>query len=220
MMKYVSLFIALVLFQLSASAQGYRTNNIEKETKAPKEAPTYGKNIISFSPVQIVFSDVEQSSPDVAVAFTYERIFNNNLVAFRLPVSLSMKNNFFYVMPTLKLYPRKQGIAKYAVGPQLLFGSGDGTYQDYYQDPVSFMTYTKDITMNRRQVGFLINNSVNFTIAKAFYVGVDASLGIIYYDNLPKNSYNYYSSNLTQFTTQNSRISPAFQLNFSMGYRF
>jgi hypothetical protein len=220
MMKYVSLFIALVLFQLSASAQGYRTNNIEKETKAPKEAPTYGKNIISFSPVQIVFSDVEQSSPDVAVAFTYERIFNNNLVAFRLPVSLSMKNNFFYVMPTLKLYPRKQGIAKYAVGPQLLFGSGDGTYQDYYQDPVSFMTYTKDITMNRRQVGFLINNSVNFTIAKAFYVGADASLGIIYYDNLPKNSYNYYSSNLTQFTTQNSRISPAFQLNFSMGYRF
>ena len=219
-MKYVSLFIALVLFQLSASAQGYRTNNIEKETKAPKEAPTYGKNIISFSPVQIVFSDVEQSSPDVAVAFTYERIFNNNLVAFRLPVSLSMKNNFFYVMPTLKLYPRKQGIAKYAVGPQLLFGSGDGTYQDYYQDPVSFMTYTKDITMNRRQVGFLINNSVNFTIAKAFYVGVDASLGIIYYDNLPKNSYNYYSSNLTQFTTQNSRISPAFQLNFSMCYRF
>jgi len=131
-----------------------------------------------------------------------------------------MKNNFFYVMPTLKLYPRKQGIAKYAVGPQLLFGSGDGTYQDYYQDPVSFMTYTKDITMNRRQVGFLINNSVNFTIAKAFYVGLDASLGLIYYDNLPKNNYNYYNSNLTQYTTQNSRISPAFQLNFSMGYRF
>jgi hypothetical protein len=207
------------MFQLSATAQGYRTNNIEKEKKAPIESLTYGKNIISFSPVQIVLTDVEQSSPDVAVAFAYERIFNNNLVAFRLPVSLSMKNNFFYVMPTLKLYPTQQGIVKYAVGPQLLFGSGDGTYQDYYQDPVSFMTYTKAITINRRQFGFLINNSVNFTIAKAFYVGLDASLGIIYYDNLPKNSYNYFSSNLTQFTTQNSRISSAFQLNFSMGYR-
>ena len=219
-MKYVSLFIALVLFQLSATAQGYRTNNIEREKKAPKEAPTYGKNIISFSPVQIVLTDVEQSSPDITVAFAYERIFNNNLVAFRLPVSLSMKNNFFYVMPTLKLYPRKQGIVKYAVGPQLLFGSGDGTYQDYYQDPVSGMTKTKNITIHRRQVGFLINNSVNFTIAKAFYVGLDASLGLIYYDNLPKNSYNYFSSNQILYTTQNSRISPAFQLNFSMGYRF
>jgi hypothetical protein len=208
------------MFQLSATAQGYRTNNIEKEKKAPIESLTYGKNIISFSPVQIVLTDVEQSSPDVAVAFAYERIFNNNLVAFRLPVSLSMKNNFFYVMPTLKLYPTQQGIVKYAVGPQLLFGSGDGIYQDHYQDPVSFMTCTKAIIINRRQVGFLINNSVNFTIAKAFYVGLDASLGIIYYDNLPKNSYNYFSSNLTQFTTQNSRIGPAFQLNFSMGYRF
>jgi len=208
------------MFQLSATAQGYRTNNIEKEKKAPNESLTYGKNIISFSPVQIVLTDVEQSSPDVAVAFAYERIFNNNLVAFRLPVSLSMKNNFFYIMPTLKLYPTQQGIVKYAVGPQLLFGSGDGIYQDHYQDPVSFMTCTKAIIINRRQVGFLINNSVNFTIAKAFYVGLDASLGLIYYDNLPKNSYNYFSSNLTQFTTQNSRISPSFQLNFSMGYRF
>jgi len=219
-MKYVSLFIAIFMFQLSATAQGYRTNNIEREKKAPKESPTYGKNIISFSPVQIVLTDVEQSSPDITVAFAYERIFNNNLVAFRLPVSLSMKNNFFYVMPTLKLYPRKQGIVKYAVGPQLLFGSGDGTYQDYYQDPVSGMTKTKNITIHRRQVGFLINNSVNFTIAKAFYVGLDASLGLIYYDNLPKNSYNYFSSNQILYTTQNSRISPAFQLNFSMGYRF
>ncbi len=218
-MKYVSLLIALFMFQLSSTAQGYRTSNTEKDKKAPKEAVKYGKNIISFSPVQVVLTDAEQSSPDVAVAFAYERIFNNNLVAFRLPVSLSLTNNYFYVMPTLKLYPMRQGVAKYAVGPQLLFGSGDGTYQDYYQDPVSGMSYTRNITVNRRQFGFLINNSVNFTIAKALYVGLDASLGIIYYDNLPKDIYNY-NSGLTPFSSTNSRISPAFQLNFNMGYRF
>ena len=122
-------------------------------------------------------------------------------------------------MPTLKLYPMKQGVVKYAVGPQLLFGTGDGTYQDYYYDQNSGMSSTKDITVTRRQFGFMVNNSVNFTIAKALYVGLDGSLGIIYYDNLPKDIY-YYNQGLTPFSSNNSRINPSFQLNFNMGYRF
>jgi hypothetical protein len=81
------------------------------------------------------------------------------------------------------------------------------------------MSYARDITVNHRQFGFMINNSVNFTVAKALYIGLDASLGIIYYDNLPKDIY-YYNSGLTPFSNNNSNISPSFQLNFNMGYRF
>ena len=218
-MKYILSLSALFLLSLSVSAQGYRTHHKNKKTENAGEKIKYGKNIISFSPIQIFMTDTDQENPDVAVNLAYERIFDNELVSFKLPVSLSLINNYMYIMPALKLYPTKQGIVKYSVGPQLLFGTGDGTYTRSYQDPNTGFTTIEKKTITRKQFGFLIDNTINFTIAKSLYVGLNASLGIVYYDNLPRSN-NYYNLGITPFGNGDSQISPAFQLNFNMGYRF
>ncbi|HOZ51841.1 MAG TPA: hypothetical protein PLU17_08290 [Chitinophagaceae bacterium] len=224
-MKYILLFLVVTTIQTELIAQAYRTNNSSRaknennDNSEGSEKLKLGKNIISFSPIQIVAADLTNESPDITISLAYERIFNNELISIKLPVSMSLIDNYYYIMPTLKLYPKKQGLAKYAVGPQLFFGIGDGTYQEYYYNQSNGYTTSREITMQRKQFGFLINNSFNFTLAKSVYIGLDASLGIIYYDNLPSDiRYGYINYN--PYTVNNSSISPAFQMNFCMGYRF
>jgi len=212
-MKNILFLSSIILFTFSVSAQRQRT-----KSESTSKKTDYGKNILSFSPIQIILSDNEQSEPDVAINFAYERIFNNDIISFKLPVSFSLEQSHFYIMPTLKLYPTGQGLAKYSVGPQFLFATGDANYNTYTQNQ-SGSTIVKINSITRKQFGFLIDNCINFTVAKALYVGLNAGLGIIYYDNLPKDNY-YYNSGITPFGNNNSNISPAFQLNFNMGYRF
>ena len=220
-MKLIISLAALMFIQTLCMAQGYRTNNTanHREKKSKTVHTDFGKNILSFSPLQVVAADIEES-PDVALTASYERILDNELIGIKLPVSFSLNNNYIYFMPTLKLYPARQGVAKYAVGPQFLIGFGDGSYQERVYNPSTGITSAKTTEVSRKQFGFLINNSVNFSIAKSLYIGLDAGLGIIYYDNLPDDTYNYYgSSGLTPFD-DNSNINPAFQIGFSMGFRF
>jgi hypothetical protein len=221
-MKNLACFFILLVFGQKLIAQGYRTNNKSKTSNnasaRTKSNHDLGKNILTFSPVQILLTDVDQEEPDLAVAFAYERILDNELIGLKLPVSFSLVNNYFYIMPTLKLYPKRQGTVKYAVGPQLLIGAGDASYREYIYNQQTGITIYKSTDITRKQFGFLLNNSVNFTLVKSLYMGIDASLGIIYYDNLPNdinNSFGFYPT-----YNNNSNINPAFQLNFSMGYRF
>lgn len=175
-----------------------------------------GKNIISFSPMHFIISNIEDESPDLAVGFAYERIFNNDIFAFRLPASFSIREKYTYLMPTLKVYPTHQGQVRYSVGPQFLIGFGKNTFSRTIYDQGQYINITE--TINRKQLGFLINNGLNFTLAKHVYVGLDAGLGIKYYDNLPA-QYNYYSSGLTPFSSSSSNTSIIFQINFNMGVR-
>ncbi|HKR07345.1 MAG TPA: hypothetical protein VJY62_22115 [Bacteroidia bacterium] len=180
--------------------------------------PEYGKNIVTVSPIQLVESDLlNNHGSDVCLNIGYERIFGNGHFGVKLPVSFSLKNPFFYIMPTLKLYPTKQGVVRYAVGPQFFFGTGTIKYNyhsyngnGYYQNMV--------ISETRTQFGFMINNSVNFTIIQSIYLGMDMGIGINYYDSMEDNDnenyyYGYYPNN-------DSPFNPIVQFNFSMGYRF
>lgn len=188
----------------------------KQETKRKKHL---GPNMLSFAPLQVLQTSHYDSSPDVAIGISFERVLDNEVAAIKLPVSFSLKKNYYYIMPVLKLYPMKQGPVKYAIGPQLLVGMGDGQYTDTYVDPLSGMYITQTRTIHRRQLGFLINNSLNFTVARNFYMGMEAALGIIYYDNLPAG----ISNNTTVFSLSplgDSKISEAFNLNFCMGFRF
>lgn len=178
----------------------------------------FGNNIITVSPIQLVESDLfNNNGNDVCVNLAYERIFGNEHFGVKLPVSISLKNPFFYIMPTLKLYPARQGIVRYAVGPQLFFGTGKIKLPyynyNYYPYPVT------SISESRTQFGFMINNSVNFTIIKNMYLGMDLGIGINYYDSWKDNN-DYYNNNGYYIYNDDSPFNPIVQFNFSMGYRF
>jgi len=202
--------------------QGYKTDN-SSTSKSHTKNQSYdesglGKNILSFSPLQVFVTNSDQSQPEAAIHLAFERIFENELLSVKLPVSVSLGNPFVYITPTVKLYPKRQGTVKYAIGPQFLLGFGKGTYHQYIYDQTTQMTTNKTITMDRKQLGFMVNNSLNVTLAKAFYVGLDAGLGILYYDNLPNDQ--YYNTMYNPILNTNTNLQPTFQFAFAMGYRF
>lgn len=207
-MKYLSLLFVAFILQVSAQAQ--RTGKADRQAIGGN---TLGRNIVSVTPMQIMAIDIENDDPDFTVGLSYERIFNNDLLSIRLPVAMSLrKTGTFYLMPTIKIYPKKQGIVKFAVGPQLLFAMGEESYRRYVNTGSG--GYYQTITENRKQFGFMLNNSINFTIAKNLYAAFDYGLGIRYYDSFPRDN-NY----LSPFGSESS-VLPIFQLNFNMGCRF
>ncbi|MBP6334802.1 MAG: hypothetical protein KA444_04955 [Bacteroidia bacterium] len=206
-MKAILSILVSGLTMLTASAQ------------KPAETSGYGKNIISFSPIQITAINPinDERDADVCVNFSYERISENEAFGFKLPVSFSLKDPYYYIMPVLKIYPFKQGVVKYAIGPQFYFGFGEIERRfSSYNYP-----YTPDTTINvnKTQVGFMINHSLNFSIMQNFYMGIEASLGINYYDSNKDEDYQldsyYYPDNYND-----SQFYPAFHMGFAMGYRF
>ncbi len=182
-------------------------------------ASALGRNIIGLSPIQFMVMDHLDSEPgsDVGVNVSYERISANEYFGFKLPVSFSLRNPYYYFMPALKIYPFKQGPVKFAFGPQFYFGTGEIDYDlirynyNVNQDTV--------ITKDRTQIGFLINTSVNFTILQNFYLGIEAGLGINYFDDNADDS-DLYLDDSYFYNRNKSEFYPALQLNFAMGYRF
>ncbi len=207
----------LLIMSLTSFAQGYRVNRTEEKKKVNIRNGELGKNIISFTPVQIIANDIFNENPDLTIGLSYERIFNNEMISFRLPVSVSIEKKAYYFMPTIKLYPKKQGLVKYAIGPQFLFATREETYSSYVTGSGG-VVYEKLVTDTRSQLGFLINNSVNFTFSKALYLALDFSLGLKYFDSMP-NRNNF--TGISPFGGNgNNSVSQTFQLNFNMGYRF
>ncbi len=181
------------------------------------ETSSLGKNIIGFSPIQITaINPVDEQEADICINVSYERIAANEVFGFKLPVTFSLKNQYYYFMPMLKIYPFKQGVVKYAIGPQFYFATGDIKHKFSYYD----YGYNPDttITKSRTQLGFMITHCLNFTIMQNLYMGVEASLGINYYDSNAEDPVidPYYHNS----TTTDSQFYPAFHFNFSMGYRF
>ncbi|MCC6447207.1 MAG: hypothetical protein IT215_00790, partial [Chitinophagaceae bacterium] len=174
----------------------------------------FGKNIISFIPFKLIELNNNSYSNDytpLSVGLSYERIFENQFISFQFPVTFSLDRVGFFVTPAVKLYPKKQGIVKFAVGPQLLISIEDGTYQKYIQTPNG--GYYQMINEVRKTFGFGINNSVNFTINKSFYLGVDATLGVNYYDS-------YNKKNVYSTSYNNNSMNILVGLGFNIGYRF
>lgn len=218
-MKRILMLSVLVLASTLSFAQGYRTNNQQKsKQETTKAREQYGKNILSFSPMQLMVIGNDSDAPDLCVGFAYERILDNDLISFRMPVSFSLEEAYYYLLPTIKLYPTRQGQVRYALGPQFLIGYGTDHYTQSTYDPLTYITTEKRVAIDRRQFGFMINNSANFTLMKSLYASVDGSLGIIYYDNEPNSTMT--TVGMTPLSNNTSEIRPGFHLNFCMGYRF
>lgn len=183
------------------------------------QAKEWGKNIISILPMQIVGNggnntvNETNDGTDINIGLAYERVFKNEHLSVKIPFSFSINNpGYYYIMPTAKLYPTGQGIVKYAIGPQFYIGTGKikHTYTIYNSYPY-YTSHDSVTTVNKSQLGFMINNSLNVTILDNIYMGIDLGLGVFYYDSENKNSNNQSAVN---------PFDPAVQINFSMGYRF
>ncbi len=211
-MKIFLSILSVTFFLTTVSAQN-------ATIKSSGSSSSLGRNIIAISPVQLMaMKHIDsQDNSDVGISVSYERISANEYFGFKLPVSFSLKSPYYYFMPTLKIYPFKQGPVKFAFGPQFYVATGQFEYSyTSYDYPI-----TQEITQkyDRTQVGFLINTSVNFTVLKNLYIGLETGLGINYYDSNadnPKINYdNYYFKN-----GNDGNFYPAVHGNFSMGYRF
>jgi hypothetical protein len=210
-MKKLIPILVLSMITTGLFAQGYKKTTKEKTYTKTK----LGKDILSFSPMQVILTSANQSQPDLTVGLSYERIFDNEYMGVKLPVHASLQENYFYIMPTLKIYPTRQGVVRFAVGPQLLMGVGKGTYQVSHFDQNGMFQYKQLVVATRKQFGFLLNPSLNVTMAEHFYLDVESSLGIMYYDNMPYANSSYYGSYYS-----NNPVNPAFQFSFAFGYRF
>lgn len=193
--------------------------NSNNKTSGSASTSSFGRNIIAISPVQLMAMKHldSQDNTDAGIYISYERISANEYFGFKLPVSFSLKSPYYYFMPALKIYPFKQGPVKFAFGPQFYVATGEFEYNyTSYDYPV-----TQNITQkfDRTQVGFLINTSVNFTVLQNLYIGLEAGLGINYYDSNADNSKIYYE-NYYYNRGNNGNFYPALHGNFSMGYRF
>jgi hypothetical protein len=221
-MKKIMLTAAMsvLLFSL-ASAQSYRVNRtIEEKRKVKVKDEAYGKNILSFSPLQVVATSMNEN-PDLTVGASFERILDNQLVGVRLPVLASIQTGYVYFMPGIKLYPKKQGVVKYAIGPQFLIGMGNFTRTtDYYTSSGMYAPVVE--TGFRTQFGFFLHNSINFSLMKSLYASIDLGLGLKYFDSMPPMDYGYndYFNPFFFGSGGNGSVSQAVQLGFSMGYRF
>lgn len=209
--------ILLVLFLLIPTlnfAQDYRVNRTNEKTKAKIKSQELGKNIIAFSPFELCSpqSVTSNSNEILGVGLSYERILENEYIGIKLPLTIAINNPGFIFAPTAKFYPKKQGVVKYSVGPQLVLSMIEASYEIYKQVPGGGGYYTTN-TGTQTTFGFGINNCINFTIAKSFYLSLDATLGINYYDSFKKlTNNNYYNSNSTML--------PFFKMGTGLGYRF
>ncbi len=201
----------LLLTVCSVFAQGYRVNRTQEKTKAKIKSSDLGKNIIAFSPVNVAMNSImNDGQGNVAVGISYERIFDNEMLSFKLPVNFTIQRPGIFLMPTIKLYPKKQGVVKYAVGPQFLISYVDESPYYYLYSSMS----PKDPIVTRRQFGFALNNSLNFTISKHLYAGMEASLGILYYDSFNDRA------NAMGGDVVGLNLNQCFNAGFSLGCRF
>ena len=193
-MRKITFVLILSLFTSSLFAQG------DYGSASPNNKKDFGKNIIAFNPVHLIAADF------VGIGFSYERLVNQNL-GIKVPVMIAINNNYFNIGIEAKLYPTKNtGPVKYAIAPTLMAGIGETKSEQYVLD--TWGNYVlKTITEPASQFGFLLNQTLNITISKQFYIGLDGGFGINYYDEKVKNS-------------SNTNLSFAAQLQIGMGYRF
>lgn len=174
-----------------------------------------GKHIISIRPIGILKRDWRDRL-DTAFAISYEQILGNGKLAIRIPVEIGLHSKSYFISPTLKLYSGRQGTVRYAIGPQLTLGSG--LHNLWVDDPK--LGYT-DIQVRRTQIGLMLNQSVNITIAHSFYIGLDLGLGAMVYNSV-KNDSDAAGLAVLIFGPIGfiGFISPSMQGGLSIGFRF
>ena len=214
-MKINTLTLLFVLLSLSTFGQGYRVNRTGEKKKVKIKQEELGHNILTISPVQLIATDISEKM-DVGVGLCYERVLANELISVRIPVTVSLIDPYVYFMPTIKIYPTKQGNVRYAIGPQFLIGTGSHEITQTINSGGVYYQQVKNVTRN--QFGFLLNHSLNFTVSRSLFMSMDAGIGLKYADNYP--SSNTYNISPFSVFGDNTTIRQSFQFGFQMGYRF
>lgn len=188
-MKKILIALFICSSALTSVAQSESSSNAMKKD--------FGKNILAFNPVHLITRDF------VGVGFSYERLVNN-YVGLKIPVMIAMNNNYYNIGIEAKLYPTKNtGAVKYAIAPAIMLGIGKNKYQTYNYNYVDSSNVRIDVVEKASHFGFLLNQTLNVTITRQFFIGIDGGLGINYYDE-----------------KANSNLSFLAQLHIGMGYRF
>jgi hypothetical protein len=168
----------------------------------------YKPNILSFAPMQMTEFGA------AGFSFSYERALDvNSIVAFYVPAMMVFNLNsrydnntgntvnsndaMFYLTPGIKLYPTGgYGLAKYAIGPSLVIGSGQKTGTDNFGMTVSQSDFV---------LGMMVNQSLNLNPSPHLYLGLEFGLGYTYVNQL---------AGLSQGTET------LVQFSFRIGYRY
>lgn len=162
----------------------------------------YGNNIVSFLPLSAV------TPVYTGVGISYENLVND-YIGVRVPLTVAVNHTYVNGAVELKLYPTKhQGVVKYAVAPTLMLGYGVEKVNDYTWNSTKQIYENTVGERQRTQLGFLLNQSANFTILQSFHLGINGGLGVAYMD---KTKYQGITNNNISFLAQ---------IQFVCGYRF
>jgi len=180
---------------------------------------SYGSNILRLAPISVT---------DMGVGFglSYEKILGKEQkVGIIFPFALLLEegyyydpmnnyngkryNSYFNFQPGVKIYPFGQRKVTYAVGPSLSFTYGGGSEWESSWDP----GFSRQIDFTRFRIGMLVNNYVNFQITQSFNLGLEAGLGMAYYDMTRRNDG-------ISTSTYNEGFNVIGQFAMTIGYRF
>ncbi|PZF71165.1 hypothetical protein [Taibaiella soli] len=199
--------------------------------RAPRALPMhdhnqkqYGKNILSFAPVQMTNTSV------TGLGVHFEHMFDKKgMFALYIPLVWSINTNdnsyyngygyqnqsysMFWTYPGLKIYPAGSNHKVcYGVGPSIAIGAGTRPYTTVNYDPNTGNSYSVTTNKDVFQMGIMVNNSLNIQPTPHLYLGVEMGLGIPYIHNNDDNNYNGNNYNYSDV--------PLVQFNFKIGYRF
>lgn len=162
----------------------------------------YGNNIISFSPIDIMPTN------NIGIGLSYERLVSDHF-GVCVPVMIGLSNNYTNVGLELKVYPtNNKGAARYAIAPMIMYGDGSEKSTRYIFNSNLGYSEMVNVYTRRQHFGFLLNQTVNFTIMNQFFLGLDGGLGVNYYDKR------------INVDGVKEGITFAAQFRVAMGYRF
>lgn len=184
-----------------------KENNSFRSSKiAQLSDDEFKHHIISFSPLGMLITGSNDSVVP-AMSLTYEYVFDGGKISVLVPLKKGLINQSFYISPGFKFYPFGQGAIRYAIGPQFTFGSSmHNKFVNHYSYSNAYASSGYKRVKNS-QIGFMINNSLNATISKRLYLGLDLGMGIYLYNSQPDEEldsmYFYFGPNLDiQFCAQ------------------
>lgn len=199
-----------------------RRGEIRPTRKRTSSSLNYGNNILSLSPVHMT------NTGPVGFGLSYERVLDKNkILSLYIPIVYSFKDNdnyysagsygnqrsnMLWLYPGAKIYPTgSDGTVRYSVGPSLVFGSGNRTYDEQVYDP-NTNTYNYQTTdHNVFVMGVMVNNTLNVCPTPKLHLGLELGLGIPYYTDEKRT----YGSVFNDYSD-----TPLVQFNFHVGYRF
>lgn len=189
----------------------------ERRAARLEESKNYGNKIFRFFPLRI--ADFE----GVGLGVDFEAIISKDRkVGVVLPVTYFIgtefldlsnqenKRNMFLFSPGIKFYPFGQSKVNYAIGPNLMIGYGSGSRGESTWDPVTGQSFTRYENYTNFRMGILLNNYLNIQFSDQFNFGVEAGLGVRYFDRWNFDSREDY----------NEGVGATGNFALSFGYRF